>query len=51
MVRQSTTPKKDLGSGTNKQTKDASKKHQERPTGERPDQPRRDGHPDREHNR
>ena len=42
MVRQSTTPKKDLGSGTNKQTKDASKKHQERRTGERPDQPLRE---------
>lgn len=46
MVRQSTTPKKDLGTGTNKQTKDASKKHQERP-----DQPQRDERPGREKNR
>ena len=48
MVRQTTTPKKDLGSGTNKPPKPDEGKDKDT---ERPDQPQRDERKGREDNR
>lgn len=46
MVRQTTTPKKDLGSGTNKPPQSAAKKHQDKP-----DHPQRDERQGRDRNK